>query len=149
MYSEQCQLDHSSNTEAHRTSDLMPSRATPLRFVEPMALLPVRELPQGAQWLYEVKLDGYSAVILKSGERVEIRSRNDRDLTRSYPQVAEAGRQLKAKSAVVDGEIVALDPRDARPSKRCSTRARTRTTASSSTPSTFSPWTGQNSSTSR
>jgi bifunctional non-homologous end joining protein LigD len=86
----------------------MPAMA--IRFVEAMALLPVRQLPQGAEWLYEVKLDGYRALILKSGEQVEIRSRNDRDLTRSYPRVAEAAKGLKARSAVVDGEIVALGP---------------------------------------
>ena len=74
-----------------------------------MALQLVKELPQGGEWLYEVKLDGYRALIIKNGSDVEIRSRNDRNLTHTYPNVAEAGGRLKAKSAIVDGEIVALD----------------------------------------
>jgi bifunctional non-homologous end joining protein LigD len=74
-----------------------------------MALQLVKQLPQGAEWLYEIKLDGYRALILKNGEKLEIRSRNDRDLTATYPSIAEAGRKLKATSAIVDGEIVALD----------------------------------------
>jgi bifunctional non-homologous end joining protein LigD len=82
-----------------------------LKFLEPMALQLVKELPQGNEWLYEVKLDGYRALILKDGDKVEIRSRNDRDLTRTYPPIAAAGRKLKAKQAIVDGEVVALDSR--------------------------------------
>jgi bifunctional non-homologous end joining protein LigD len=48
-------------------------------------------------------------LLLKHGKRVEIRSRNDKDLTRMYRAIAAAGLRLKAVQAVVDGEIVALD----------------------------------------
>jgi bifunctional non-homologous end joining protein LigD len=69
----------------------------------------VQALPEGDDWLYEVKFDGYRALLLKERSRVEIRSRNDKDLTLAYPAVHEAGRRLKATSAVLDGEIVAVD----------------------------------------
>ena len=59
--------------------------------------------------MYELKLDGYRALVIKNGDRVELRSRNDKDLTRTYPEVQAAGRRLRAASAVVDGEIVAVD----------------------------------------
>ena len=69
----------------------------------------VTKLPEGDRWLYEVKWDGYRAIAIKNGERVEIRSRNDKDLTTAYPSAAAAVRQLKAQTAVIDGEIVAVD----------------------------------------
>jgi bifunctional non-homologous end joining protein LigD len=84
-------------------------------FVTPMAAQPVKVLPQGANWLYEPKLDGYRALLLKDGNRIRILSRNDKDLTHMYPTVAAAGLRLKAEQAVVDGEIVAL-AKDGRPS---------------------------------
>jgi ATP-dependent DNA ligase len=37
-------------------------------FVEPMDCLPVRKLPEGSQWLWEMKLDGYRAIAVKSGD---------------------------------------------------------------------------------
>jgi bifunctional non-homologous end joining protein LigD len=53
--------------------------------------------------------------LLKHGERIQVRSRNDKDLTRMYPRVAAAARKLKADQVVLDGEIVALRA-DGRPS---------------------------------
>jgi bifunctional non-homologous end joining protein LigD len=69
----------------------------------------VERLPEGDDWLYEVKFDGYRALLLKDGARVQIRSRNDKDLTAAYPGVHQAALRLNAASAVVDGEIVAVD----------------------------------------
>jgi bifunctional non-homologous end joining protein LigD len=74
-----------------------------------MAVQPVAQLPEGDDWLYEIKLDGYRALIIKDGERVQIRSRNDKDLTRMYPRLALSAQKLKAQQVVLDGEIVALD----------------------------------------
>jgi DNA ligase D-like protein (predicted ligase) len=78
-------------------------------FIPPMAATSVEALPEGDEWAYEVKLDGYRALILKSGERVQIRSRNDKDLTATYPAVAAAAKRLQADSAILDGEVVAVD----------------------------------------
>jgi bifunctional non-homologous end joining protein LigD len=74
-----------------------------------MAARVVDELPDGDDWLYEVKFDGYRALLMKDGARVRIRSRNDRDLTASYPGIAAAAGRLRARQATVDGEIVAVD----------------------------------------
>jgi bifunctional non-homologous end joining protein LigD len=84
-------------------------------FVIPMAALAVRKLPEGGDWLYEPKLDGYRALLLKDGKRVQILSRNEKDLTQMYPTVTAAALRLRAEQAVVDGEIVALSE-DGRPS---------------------------------
>ena len=68
------------------------------------------KLPEGEQWVYEVKWDGYRALLLKSGDRVRLLSRKDNDLTATYPTIEAAGRKLAAEAAILDGEIVALDP---------------------------------------
>jgi DNA ligase D-like protein (predicted ligase) len=80
-----------------------------------MAALAVKKLPEGDEWLYEPKLDGYRALLIKDRQRFGIRSRNNKDLTEMYPSVVRAGLRLKAERAVIDGEIVALS-QDGRPS---------------------------------
>jgi DNA ligase D-like protein (predicted ligase) len=80
-----------------------------------MTAVLVQTLPEGDGWLYELKLDGYRALLIKDAGRVRIISRNQKDLTVNYPAVARAGTKLKATSAVLDGEVVALD-RSGRPS---------------------------------
>jgi bifunctional non-homologous end joining protein LigD len=84
-------------------------------FVTPMAAQTVKDLPEGDQWIYEAKLDGYRGLLIKGGPQIEIRSRNNKDLTPMYPNIASAGLRLKSDQVVLDGEIVALD-QDGRPS---------------------------------
>ena len=84
------------------------SEASPA-FVTPMAAQVVKRLPEGDDWIYELKFDGYRALIIKDKQRVELRSRKNKDLTGMYPGIAAAGLRLNADQAVVDGEIVALD----------------------------------------
>lgn len=74
-----------------------------------MAAQVVQQLPEGSAWLYEVKWDGYRALIIKSGDRIQIRSRNDKDLTATYAGVRAAAARLAAEQAVIDGELVAID----------------------------------------
>jgi len=93
-----------------------PSKPRPApAFVTPMAAQAVKVLPEGADWLYEPKLDGYRALLFKDGAQIRIVSRNEKDLTPMYPGVAAAGLHLNAGQAVIDGEIVAL-AEDGRPS---------------------------------
>src|SRR4249919_1673274 len=72
-------------------------------------------LPAGAEWSYEVKWDGYRAQAVKHGPSVSLASRNLKNITRQFPDVARAAARVRATSAVLDGEIVALDA-DGRPS---------------------------------
>jgi bifunctional non-homologous end joining protein LigD len=69
----------------------------------------VNSLPAGDEWSYEVKLDGYRALVIKDGERVQLRSRTGKDLTRAYQSIATAASRLRTQQTVLDGEIVALD----------------------------------------
>jgi bifunctional non-homologous end joining protein LigD len=84
-------------------------------FVAPMAALQVESLPEGPEWSYELKLDGYRALIIKDGDSIAIRSRNDKDLMQMYPAAVAAAKRLQIEQVVVDGEIVAVD-KQGRPS---------------------------------
>jgi bifunctional non-homologous end joining protein LigD len=66
-------------------------------------------LPVGDDWSYEVKWDGYRAQAVKSGSSVTLASRNLKDITRQFPGVGRAAARLRADTAIVDGEIVAID----------------------------------------
>jgi len=92
-----------------------PHKHQPPGFIEPMAAVSVDVLPEGPEWSYELKLDGYRALIIKDGSVIKIRSRNDKDLIQMYPAVAAAGRRLSIEHVVIDGEIVAVD-KQGRPS---------------------------------
>ena len=55
-----------------------------------MLLLRTERLPEGPDWLYEVKLDGYRALAVKSGGNVQLRSRNDNDFSTRYASITKA-----------------------------------------------------------
>jgi bifunctional non-homologous end joining protein LigD len=78
-------------------------------FVEPMKCKLADAPPQGDDWIYELKFDGFRALAVKEGNRVELISRNSNALTRKFPAVAEALQHLSVSEAVIDGEIVAMD----------------------------------------
>jgi bifunctional non-homologous end joining protein LigD len=73
-----------------------------------MLLLPAETLPEGTGWIYELKLDGYRALAIKTGGEVRLRSRNDKDFDRKYPAIAKALAALRDET-VIDGEVVTLD----------------------------------------
>ena len=58
-----------------------------------MLLLRTDSLPDGEQWLYELKLDGYWAIAFKRDGIVHLRSRNDNDFSGRYPGVREGTRE--------------------------------------------------------
>jgi len=73
-----------------------------------MLLLAAETLPEGPGWAYELKLDGYRALAIRTGGLVPLRSRNDKDFNRKYPTIAKALATLPDET-VIDGEVVALD----------------------------------------
>lgn len=60
-------------------------------------------------WIYEEKVDGWRILAYKDGERVRLVSRNGRDHTRRFPDVAAAVAKLSARSLVLDGEVAVFD----------------------------------------
>jgi ATP-dependent DNA ligase len=73
-----------------------------------MQCLPVAKLPEGSNWEYEVKFEGYRALGIKSGGRVRLMSRNENDLAGRFPILAQALTELPDETSI-DGELVALD----------------------------------------
>ncbi|MDB6122946.1 MAG: putative ligase, partial [Pedosphaera sp.] len=69
----------------------------------------VTELPAGEEWEYEVKWDGYRVEAIKTGKQIRLYSRKGNDLTLKFPQVLKALAKIKARSAVLDGELIAVD----------------------------------------
>jgi len=72
--------------------------------VSPMLAKPAGEIPPGQH--YEPKWDGFRAVIFRDGDEVEIGSRNERPMTRYFPEVVEAVLTNFPDRAVIDGEII-------------------------------------------
>ncbi|WOP18160.1 ATP-dependent DNA ligase [Raineyella sp. LH-20] len=75
----------------------------------PMLAKPVKQLPRG-EVLYEPKWDGFRSIIWRSGDRVEIGSRNERPMTRYFPELVEAVIANFPDHSCIDGEIVMIDP---------------------------------------
>jgi len=98
----------------HENSKLASLPKAKAAFISPMLLLRTERLPEGPEWQYELKLDGFRAVAAKSAGRVRVWSRNENDFGARYPSIAEALKNLP-DDTVVDGEIVALDE-EGRPS---------------------------------
>jgi ATP-dependent DNA ligase len=72
--------------------------------VAPMLAKPVGAIPPGQ--LYEPKWDGFRSIVFRDGDEVEIGSRNERPMTRYFPDVVEAVKRNFPPRAVIDGEIV-------------------------------------------
>jgi DNA ligase D-like protein (predicted ligase) len=79
---------------------------TTAQFIEPMECAVVTKLPPGREWIFEIKLDGYRAIAVKSGG-LNLFSRRRKPFTQ-YPQIVEGLGGLP-EGTVLDGEIVALD----------------------------------------
>jgi bifunctional non-homologous end joining protein LigD len=73
-----------------------------------MECLAVTKLPDGLEWVYEIKLDGYRAQAINANGKLSLYSRNRKSFNRQYPSVVDGLHDLPANT-VVDGEIVALD----------------------------------------
>jgi ATP-dependent DNA ligase len=73
--------------------------------VSPMLAKLTRELPVG-DYLYEPKWDGFRAIVFRDGDGVEIGSRNEKPLTRYFPELVDPIRRQLPERCVVDGEIV-------------------------------------------
>lgn len=76
--------------------------------VKPMLAKPVAAIPSGM--LYEPKWDGFRSIIFRDGDEVEIGSRNEKPMTRYFPEVVEAVMINFPERAVIDGEIILVNP---------------------------------------
>jgi bifunctional non-homologous end joining protein LigD len=82
----------------------------PLPLFRPFQLCTLSEIiPTGAEWLFETKFDGYRAQVAISGSEVRVYTRNGHDWTEQFKTILPPLRQLTTGSALLDGEIVAID----------------------------------------
>jgi bifunctional non-homologous end joining protein LigD len=87
----------------------MQKEAAQLFFVEPMECRRVDTLPESGDWQYEIKFDGYRAIAIKQHGEVQLFSRRGNSFNADYPDTAAALNSLRAKSFILDGELVAID----------------------------------------
>ena len=79
-----------------------------IQFIEPMYALSVQKIPEGKEWLYEVKFDGYRCLAGRDSAKVTLWSRRENLFTEQFPNIAHACERLPPDT-LLDGEIVALD----------------------------------------
>jgi ATP-dependent DNA ligase len=72
----------------------------------PMEALSVDTIPEGEDWQYEPKWDGFRCLLFRDGDSVELQSKSGQSLTRYFPELVAAAAALKARRFVLDGEIV-------------------------------------------
>ncbi|MGA8736438.1 MAG: non-homologous end-joining DNA ligase [Terriglobales bacterium] len=77
--------------------------------IHPMLATSVEKPFDDPEWLFEIKWDGYRAVSFLQDGKVRLVSRNQNELTGEFPELHELSKLIKAKNAVLDGEVVALD----------------------------------------
>ena len=83
--------------------------AEPPHFVDPMKCRLSETLPKTAEWVYEIKFDGFRGLAVRNGDSLQLISRNQNELGPKYPAIVTALRKLPYRQLVLDGEIVALD----------------------------------------
>ena len=90
------------------------AKPMPVR-IHPMLATSIDYAFDNPDWVFEIKWDGYRAVAFIEDGEVRLVSRNQNNLTAQFPELADLAKSVKAESAVIDGEIVALDD-EGRPS---------------------------------
>jgi ATP-dependent DNA ligase len=73
---------------------------------EPMELQQAETIPDGSQWQYEPKWDGFRCLAFRDGEEVYLQSKAGEPLARYFPEVVEHLRALRADRFVLDGELM-------------------------------------------
>ena len=86
------------------------ARKAPMpEFIPPQLATLVDKPPAGEAWFHELKLDGYRLLCHLERGSVRFWTRNRKDWTAKFPTLAKAVKALRVKSAILDGEVVALD----------------------------------------
>jgi len=97
---------------AHGLEAPSPSKPAKLPEISPMlAQIGKGTPPSGPDWLYEIKWDGVRAICYIQNGRVRLVSRNGNAMERQYPELSVLPHHINATTAILDGEIAALDPR--------------------------------------
>jgi bifunctional non-homologous end joining protein LigD len=87
-------------------ADAMPKNIAPM-----LAEIGRGDPPGGDQWIYEIKWDGVRAICYIDDGKLHMLTRNGNAMDRQYPELSVLPHHVKAKQAILDGEIAALDQR--------------------------------------
>ena len=74
--------------------------------IEPCLPTDATRVPVGAQWLHEIKHDGYRLLVRRVGDKVRIYTRRGADWTQRFPAIVQTALRLRAQSIYLDGEGV-------------------------------------------
>jgi ATP-dependent DNA ligase len=85
-------------------------RSLPAGFIVPAQPIERTVPPAGADWVHEIKHDGYRMIVRKAGDEVRLFTRNGYDWTGRFPAIAAAAERLKADSFTIDGEAAVIGP---------------------------------------
>src|SRR3954452_1250644 len=77
--------------------------------IHPMLAESIEKPFDDKDWLFEIKWDGYRAIAFIENGKVRLVSRNQNELTSRYPELKDMPQFVNAKTAILDGEVVALD----------------------------------------
>ncbi|MBW3541175.1 MAG: DNA ligase D [Planctomycetes bacterium] len=97
----------SANTDPAQLSGAKKGR--PPKSFKPQLATLVSRVPDGEDWLHELKYDGYRILAFKEGGKVRLVSRNAKDWTGRFQSIADAVAELPVETAVFDGEVVVID----------------------------------------
>jgi ATP-dependent DNA ligase len=76
--------------------------------VKPQLAKSTKDLPEGEDWRYEPKWDGFRAIVFRDGDEVHVQSHNGRPMNRYFPEIVEQALALPAERYVLDGEMVVM-----------------------------------------
>jgi ATP-dependent DNA ligase len=76
--------------------------------IKPQLARSAKELPEGEQWRYEPKWDGFRTIAFRDGDDVHLQSRNGKPMNRYFPEVIEQVLALPSQRVVLDGELIVV-----------------------------------------
>ena len=89
----------------------MPKRPSPpTGFIIPAQPVVASRPPSGANWVHEIKHDGYRLIVHRDGAAVRLYTRKGNNWTARLSAIAVAAERIKAKSFTIDGEAVVVGP---------------------------------------
>ena len=97
------------DAQAHTRPERGAAMTLPLKPpIKPQLAKSARELPEGDQWRYEPKFDGFRTIVFRDGDEVHLQSRNGRPMNRYFPDVVEQVLELPQERLVLDGEMIVV-----------------------------------------
>jgi bifunctional non-homologous end joining protein LigD len=77
--------------------------------IDPFEPVSVDEIPDGSEWIHQVKWDGVRILTYNDGDKVQLFNRKQNERTKNYPELTDIQSYVSAKSVILDGEVIALD----------------------------------------